>query len=220
VKSNYSIESRTVSTERNNLYPVFLKLDELKALVVGGGNVGLEKVNALLFSSPDANVTIIAPAIKSELKEAIKDHITYVYHERAFDDQDLDEVDIAILATDDKELHKHIKRLARKKGVLCNVADTPELCDFYLGSVVKKGNLKIAISTNGKSPTIAKRLKEIFNHVIPDEIDHVLINMQGIRNKLNGNFAQKVKKLNRISKVLVENDQNEREKKIQRQSPI
>ncbi len=57
--------------KKNNLYPVFLKLDELNALVVGGGNVGLEKVSALLFSSPDANVTVVAPAIKSELKEAI-----------------------------------------------------------------------------------------------------------------------------------------------------
>jgi uncharacterized protein len=216
VKQNISIEEPEVSNKKNNLYPIFLKLDELNALVVGGGNVGLEKVNALLFSSPDANVTIVAPAIKNELKEAIKHHITYTIVERKFEDQDLEGKDIAILASDDKELHKHIKQLARKNGILCNVADTPELCDFYLSSVVKKGNLKIAISTNGKSPTIAKRLKETFNQALPDEIDQVLDNMQSIRNKLNGNFAEKVKKLNRISKVLVESEQVEREKRIRK----
>ncbi|MBO9571973.1 MAG: TSUP family transporter, partial [Chitinophagaceae bacterium] len=78
----------------------------------------------------------------------------------------------------------------------------PELCDFYLGSIVKKGNLKIGISTNGKSPTIAKRLQEIFNEVIPDELDEVLQNMHVIRNKLSGNFTDKVNKLNHITKDL------------------
>lgn len=202
--------------KKNNLYPVFLKLDELNALVVGGGNVGFEKVRALLFSSPDAHVTIVALLIKHELKEAIQHHATYSIHEREFEESDLDGKDIAILATNNKELHYYIKRLAREKGILCNVADTPELCDFYLSSVVKKGNLKIAISTNGKSPTIAKRLKETFNEALPDELDQVLDNMQSIRNKLNGNFAQKVKKLNQISKVLVENKKSDKEKRIRK----
>jgi len=209
------MEKETI-TQKNNLYPVFLKLDELNALVVGGGNVGLEKVNALLFSSPDANVTIVAPAVRNELKDAIRNHTTYTIIEREFEDHDLNGKDIAILATDNKELHQYIKQLARKNGILCNVADTPELCDFYLSSVVKKGNLKIAISTNGKSPTIAKRLKETFNQALPNELDQVLDNMQIIRNNLNGSFAQKVKKLNSISKVLVESDSIKKEKRIQK----
>jgi len=83
-----------------------------------------------------------------------------------------------------------------------NVADKPELCDFYLGSVVKKGNLKIAISTNGKSPTIAKRLKEMFNEVLPDQLDELLQNMHIIRNKLNGSFTDKINKLNTITRDL------------------
>ncbi len=208
------MEKVELNTKKNNLYPIFLKLDELNVLVVGGGHVGLEKVSALLFSAPDANVTIVAPFIKDELKEAIRHHDTYKIIQREFEEQDLTERDIAILATDNRELHRHIKQLARQLGVLCNVADTPELCDFYLGSVVKKGNLKIAISTNGKSPTIAKRLKETFNETLPDELDQVLDNMQSIRNNLNGSFAEKVKKLNHISKALVENKQNDKEKRI------
>jgi len=79
----------------------------------------------------------------------------------------------------------------------------PELCDFYLSSVVKKGNLKIAISTNGKSPTIAKRLKEVINNMIPDEMESVLDNMQTIRKGIDGDFSEKVRQLNDITKILV-----------------
>jgi siroheme synthase-like protein len=85
-----------------------------------------------------------------------------------------------------------------------NVADTPELCDFYLGSIVQKGNLKIAISTNGKSPTIAKRIKEVLNETIPDEINDLLNNMQSIRDKMSVDFAEKVKRLNELTKTLTE----------------
>jgi uncharacterized protein len=209
------METTRVAT-KNNLYPVFLKLDELHTLVVGGGNVGLEKVTALLFSAPDANVTVVAPLIKDELKEAIGKYNSYKIIQREFEEGDLNRKDIVILATDNKELHAYIKKLANEKGILCNVADTPDLCDFYLGSVVKKGNLKIAISTNGKSPTIAKRLKETFNEVLPDELDEVLDNMQSIRKKLNGDFEYKVKKLNSITRILVEKESVEREKKWKR----
>jgi len=84
-----------------------------------------------------------------------------------------------------------------------NVADKPELCDFYMGSIVQKGNLKIGISTNGKSPTVAKRLKELFNDLLPEEIDQLLDNMQAIRSRLQGNFADKVNQLNAITKDFV-----------------
>ena len=74
---------------KNNLYPIFLKLDQLKVLVVGGGNVGMEKVIALLFSSPDAQVTIVAPVIREELIESIRNHTTYKIIQRKFEEQDL-----------------------------------------------------------------------------------------------------------------------------------
>ncbi|MGB8191711.1 MAG: TSUP family transporter, partial [Chitinophagaceae bacterium] len=100
-----------------------------------------------------------------------------------------------------------ISTLAKQHGKLVNVADKPELCDFYLSSIVQKGNLKIAISTNGKSPTLAKRLKEIFNEALPDKLDDVLNNLHIIRNKMNGDFAAKVKKLDRITRVLATGDE-------------
>jgi precorrin-2 dehydrogenase/sirohydrochlorin ferrochelatase len=185
--------------ERNNLFPVFLKLEALDTLIVGGGNVGLEKLNALLKSSPLANVTVVAPVVKDEIKAlaAERKHVRVV--ERAFRVRDLQQIDLVMLATDDPELHHRIRGLARKKRLLINVADTPHLCDFYLGSVVTKGNLKIGISTNGKSPTIAKRIREYLEEALPEDTDSLLKNMRLIRDRMKGDFAQKVKMLNDIT---------------------
>lgn len=200
--------------DKNQLYPVFLKLNELKLLLVGGGNVGLEKLTSILSNSPATDITIVAPLIRDEVKHIIEKYPSCRIVQRSFEEADLENTDLVICATDNKELHKQIKVLANQKGILVNVADTPDLCDFYLGSIVQKGNLKIAISTNGKSPTIAKRLKDTFSEALPDELDEVLDNMQTIRNRLNGNFEYKVKKLNALTKVLAENGEKNRWKKI------
>jgi len=189
---------------RNKLYPIFLKLEQLELLLVGAGNVGLEKLNSLLSNSPDAKITVVAPDVKEEVKELLQNHPACVLLQRSFEESDLKNKDLVILATGDKDLHKKIKVLAEDKKILVNVADTPELCNFYLGSIVQKGNLKIAISTNGKSPTVARRIREFLEDIIPGNIDGLLINLQQIRNKLNGGFAQKVKALNELTKSLVE----------------
>jgi precorrin-2 dehydrogenase / sirohydrochlorin ferrochelatase len=185
--------------ERNTLFPVFLKLEELDTLIVGGGNVGLEKLNALLKSSPGARVTLVAPLIKDEIRQlaASSQYIRLI--ERKFRVRDLQSKDLVLLATDDHNLHSRIRKLARKKKLLVNVADTPALCDFYLGSVVTKGNLKLGISTNGKSPTIAKRIREYLEETIPDNTDDLLKNMQAIRERMKGDFAEKVKMLNDLT---------------------
>ncbi len=194
--------------QKNKLYPIFLKLEELDLLLVGAGNVGLEKLNSLLSNSPEAKITIVAPFIKEEVRSLLQNHPSCHLVQRFFEETDLNNKDLVVLATDDKELHKKIKKLAEEKGILVNVADTPELCDFYLGSIVQKGNLKIAISTNGKSPTVAKRIKEVLNKAMPGELDDVIENLHQVRNKLNGNFEYKVKKLNALTKVLVEETEN------------
>lgn len=185
--------------ERNNLYPVFLKLDQIDTLIVGGGNVGMEKLNALLKSSPQARITLVASSIKEEIRTLAAGKKTIRLIERNFRLRDLHSKDLVILATDDQALHQRIKTLARKRRLLVNVADTPDLCDFYLGSVVSKGNLKIGISTNGKSPTIAKRIREYLEEVIPDDTDALLKNMQAIRERMKGDFASKVKMLNDLT---------------------
>lgn len=208
------METKTV-INKNKLYPVFLKLDELELLLVGAGNVGLEKLNSLLSNSPNVKITIVAPVIKEEVRKLLQNHPSCILIQRSFEESDLENKDLIFLATDNKELHKEIKTIAGEKGILVNVADTPELCDFYLGSIVQKGNLKIAISTNGKSPTAAKRIKEVLNQALPAELDEVIENLHEVRSKLNGDFEYKVKKLNTITKMLVEKGEiNNRWRKI------
>lgn len=192
--------------ESNKLFPVFFKLEELQLLIVGGGNVGLEKLNAVLNNSPAAGIKLVAISITDEIKKLAAEHTNLILEERPFETSDLDGADLVIVAVNDPKTSEVIKKEAKAKGKLVNVADKPQLCDFYLSSVVNKGNLKIAISTNGKSPTAAKRLKEVFTDALPGELDEVIDNLHEIRNKLNGNFAEKVKKLNRITRGLVESD--------------
>ncbi len=187
---------------KNQLYPVFLKLKDLKTLLVGAGNVGLEKLQSLLSNSPVAAITVVATVVKQEVKDLLEKHPSCNIIERKFEYSDLEQKDIVILASDDKDLHKEIREEARKRNLLINVADTPELCDFYLGSIVQKGYVKLAISTNGMSPTISKRLKEVLNDVLPDELDEVIEQLNEIRSSLKGDFTEKVQKLNEITKQL------------------
>jgi len=192
--------------ESNKLFPIFLKLDSINILVVGGGNVALEKMNAIKRADRNAKVQLIGKDILPELIELVSEMPNVNIFNREFENNDIIKHNLVISATDNKLLQIQIKKVCEEKGILCNVADTPDLCDFYLSSVVQKGNLKIAISTNGKSPTLAKRIKEFLEEIIPDEIDDLLLNMNGIRKKLSGNFEEKVKKLNEITKSLVEKE--------------
>jgi len=185
---------------KNELFPVFLKTNQLKILVVGGGNVALEKLNFLLKSSPDSRVTVIAPKIKNEIKDFLSNHYFLELKHREFQAQDIVTYDIIIAATGNKKINQEIYQLAKQFQKIVNVADTPDLCDFYLGGIVTKGNLKIAFSTNGKSPTMAKRFRELFEEIIPDEVDESLENLYEIRSKLKLGFKEKVQQLNTITK--------------------
>ena len=195
----YSINSM----ERNNLFPVFLKLENLETLIVGGGNVGLEKLTAILKNSPSANITLVGRTISQAIRDLAATHTTVRLFERNFKLWDLWDKDLVLLATDSPNLHRTIRDFARSRRLLINVADTPELCDFYLGSVVTRGNLKIGISTNGKSPTISKRMREYLEEALPDDTNQLLDNMHQIRARLTGDFGHRVKVLNDITSAMV-----------------
>lgn len=188
--------------ERNNLYPIFLKLHKLQTLIVGGGNVALEKLTFLLKSSPNANVIMVAPFFKKEVEHIAKQfniQLVNMSYEVSF----LCDKNLVIAATDNLKVNQQIYNDARERNILVNVADTPELCDFYLGGIVTKGHVKIAISTNGKSPTTAKRLRQFFEEVIPDDINTLVENLNSYRKTIKGNFEYKVKKLNEITETLM-----------------
>ncbi len=185
--------------ERNNLFPVFLKLESLETLIVGGGNVGLEKLKAVLTNSPAAKVSLVARTISDSITALAAQYENVKLFERNFKLWDMWNKDLLILATDNRNLHETIRKFARSRRILVNVADTPDLCDFYLGSVVTKGNLKIGVSTNGKSPTISKRIREYLEEALPEETNELLDNMNKIRDQIKGDFNEKVKVLNEVT---------------------
>jgi precorrin-2 dehydrogenase/sirohydrochlorin ferrochelatase len=188
--------------ERNELYPVFLKLHNLSVLIVGGGNVGLEKLSFLLKSSPNANVEVVAPKFLPELEALAQKHSSVQLTNAKFKKKLLKKRHMVIACTDDLKVNKRVYKLSRKRYLICNIADTPDLCDYYLGGIVTKGNVKIAISTNGKSPTTAKRLREFFEEVIPEDINKMVENLNEYRKTLKGNFDEKVQKMNEITQTL------------------
>lgn len=197
----------------NTLYPVFLKLHELQTLIVGGGEVGLEKLSFILKNSPDAKIRLVAKEMRSEIISLAQDYPQVQLYKKAFEEVDLRGVEVLLLATADIELDKQIRKLAKERGILVNVADKPALCDFYLGSIVTKGDLKIAISTNGKSPTLAKRMREYLEASLPEDTQELIDNLGEIRNQLEGDFQQKVQELNEITKSLKAKIKLEKEKK-------
>ena len=189
--------------ERNNLYPVFLKTMNLHILIVGGGNVAEEKLTFLTKSSPDARVTMVSPMFReATLELAMKykvEIITDVYN-----DNYLKGKHIVIATTDVPEVNVQVYEDCRKLDKLVNVADNPPYCDFYMGGIVTKGNVKVAISTNGKSPTTAKRLRQFFEEVIPEDINKMVQNLNDYRKTIKGDFEEKVEKMNEITQKLVE----------------
>ena len=200
--SPYLSDTASEQHGKNHLFPVFLKLEELEVLVVGAGKVGLEKLTAILQNAPSSSVTVVAAEISREVKILAASYPRVKLIERSFEPEDLEEKEIVIVAVNDKTTSNYIRVLSKQKKLLVNVADTPELCDFYLGSIVEKGNLKIAISTNGKSPTIAKRMREQLTELIPDEIEGVIEQMHTIRQDMKGEFADKVRQLDDLTKLL------------------
>ncbi|WP_434035243.1 precorrin-2 dehydrogenase/sirohydrochlorin ferrochelatase family protein [Formosa sp. 4Alg 33] len=189
--------------ERNELYPIFLKVNQLDVLIVGGGNVGLEKLSFLLKSSPNAVVDVISIDFLEELKTLANQHPNVNLIQKAYDISDLENRHFVIGCTDNLDVNLQINKDAKAKHLLVNIADTPDQCDFYLGGVVTKGHVKIAISTNGKSPTTAKRLRQLFEEIIPENITEMVQNLNVYRKTLKGDFQNKVDEMNKITEGLV-----------------
>jgi siroheme synthase-like protein len=196
---------------RNPLFPVFLKLEQLNVLLIGAGPVGLEKLQAIQSNAPMAQIRIVATVVSPAVRNYASHHNNMTVVERPFNEEDLDDAQVVFIAIPDHEESARIRGLAKAKNLLVNAADKPELCDFYLGSIVQKGSLKLAISTNGKSPTAAKRLRETLQESIPDEMEEVLNNLQEIRKSLKGDFSEKVHTLNELTKGLVHTKEKSRE---------
>ncbi len=190
---------------QNKLYPIFLKLSQLNVLIVGGGKVAEEKLRFLLKSSPDANISILSKEFGEEIVTLSKSHGISML-KSSYKKSALKNKNIVIAATNCKAVNKQIYQDARVENILINVVDKPDLCDFYTGGVITKGSVKIAISTNGESPILSKRLRQFFENFLPDDLGELSQNLNQYRQSLKSDFAQKVVALNRLTKKLIVNN--------------
>jgi len=162
-------------------YPIHLDIKNRNCLVVGGGAVGTRKVNTLLECG--AKVTVVSPDPTQELtKLAAEGAITLT--RRAYRSADLDGAFLVIGATDDESLNQKISNDAALNSTLCNIADRPEACNFILPSTIRRGDLVITISTSGKSPALAKQLRQKLETQFGEEYAEFLLLMGAIRKKL------------------------------------
>lgn len=188
----------------NNLFPIFLRTDSLRILIIGGGSVAEEKLHFLFKNSSDAHVTLVAPEITDRIYE-YADRYDISFYQRKYQTADISYGDVIISATDLSALNQEVRNDARAVGKLVNVADKPDLCDFYLGGVVTKGHIKIAISTNGKSPTLAKRLRQLLERELPGELNALAEHLNRVRPLFGTDFKKKVEKLNTLTETLIRN---------------
>jgi precorrin-2 dehydrogenase/sirohydrochlorin ferrochelatase len=162
-------------------YPVNLDIKKRKCLVVGGGRVGTRKVLTLLDCG--ARVTVVSPDAKEKLIE-LANSGAITLEKRQYRETDLDGIFLVIGTTDDEELNHQISIAAEKHNMLCNIADRPKVCNFILPSIVNRGDLTISISTSGKSPALAKKLRMELEEQFGNEYAELLRLMGAIREKL------------------------------------
>ncbi len=139
-----------------DMFPIFLKLDGRRVLVVGAGTVAEGKIRGLLEAR--ASIQVVAPEAVLQVQKWAWEGVVE-WKARAFQPSDLDQVSLVIAATSSSELNAQVLKEAQARRVLCNAVDDPENCDFYYPAVVRRGDLQIAISTNGRSPALAQRLR-------------------------------------------------------------
>jgi precorrin-2 dehydrogenase len=168
------------------LFPMFMKLEGRSCLVVGAGTVGEPKIRSLIVSG--ASVRVIALHATAAVAEwAQTGRITW--EARAFEAADLDDPFLVIAATNSRDVNATIFHEARQRNILCNVVDDPEYCDFYYPAVVRRGDLQLAISTNGHSPALAQRIRRELEIQFGPEYGTWLEELGRIRQQL---FASKI----------------------------
>jgi siroheme synthase-like protein len=172
-----------LSDSRHNpsLFPLFLKLEGKRCLVVGAGPIGLEKVESLLPCGP--SIRVIAPHAVARIQQ-LKATGEIEWLGRLFEPGDVDGYDLIIAATNEREVNRTVFEEASRRSILCNTADDPPLCDFFFGSLVQRGALQIAISTAGESPALAQRLRREIDAQLPADLAPWLANLGQLRREV------------------------------------
>lgn len=184
-----------------NLYHVSLKLRDQQCLVVGGGTVAERKVGSLLESG--ARVTVVSPDLVRELRDRVaKGELLYRPHR--FQPEDLDGMFLVIAATDDDELNAWVAELCRKRGILVNVVDNPEMCTFFVPASIRRGPVCISISTGGASPLLARRICEYLEPRLVPEVGELALILGMLREKMRRRFPEQEQRQKIWEKLLPE----------------
>jgi precorrin-2 dehydrogenase/sirohydrochlorin ferrochelatase len=162
-------------------FPMFMDMNHLKVLVVGGGYIATEKLEKLVDFTKE--ITVIALRVEEELQSLI-DTYNLTLHKRAYEAGDIEGFDMVIVATDTVDLHKAIYEESKGSRILVNSVDNTEYCDFIFPSYVRKDALTIAFSTGGASPAFAKQIRQHFEKIIPDSVGAFLQKMKDLRSTM------------------------------------
>jgi precorrin-2 dehydrogenase/sirohydrochlorin ferrochelatase len=167
-------------------YPAFIDLENRPVLVVGGGAVAERKVETLLETG--AVVTVVSPEITKQLQDyAHSKRITI--RQRTFIPSDIDGVSLVISATDDPATQSEVASIAASKNILVNTVDKPELCSFIVPAILRRGDITVAISTSGKSPSLAAELRTRLDRVLTEEFARTATVLGAVRQEVHQNFA-------------------------------
>jgi precorrin-2 dehydrogenase/sirohydrochlorin ferrochelatase len=167
-------------------YPLFLELQGRRVLVVGGGAVAERKVESLLAAG--ASVTVVAPDVTEVLKK-LAAAAAIQLQQRKFTAGDLEGMALVISATNDPTAQDAIASAARARGILINTVDQPELCDFIVPAIVRKGDVVLALSTSGRSPALAAALRARLEGVITDDVARAADILGKVRHEVHSRFA-------------------------------
>ena len=187
------------------LYPAYLNLKNRKCLVVGGGTVAERKGRTLIDYG--ANVTVISPGVTSGLEKLVKMG-QVVFIKRDYQQGDLDGFFIVVAATSDPDVNREIFKEAEESGVLINSVDDPDNCNFFVPSSIRRGDFQVSISTSGKAPYFAKKLRKFLENIFYKDLDQDLEKLSRIRSKIieesGDDVGLKEKKFEQILKPEIE----------------
>ncbi len=181
-------------------YPAYIDLTDRRCLVVGGGPVATEKTEKLLAS--DARIRLVTPTVTPELRALVASGAIDEFHERTYRTGDLDDCFLVIAATDDGAANRHVWNDAESRRMLANVVDVPELCNFIVPSIMRHGELAVAVSTGGASPVVARRVRQEIERAIGPEWGDLVDMLRATREQLKERYLDMPSRAEAVERLL------------------
>ncbi|KAH9814760.1 putative NAD(P)-binding-domain-containing protein [Melampsora americana] len=180
---------------------IALQLTDRPVTLIGGGNVAASRLVYLIQAQ--ARITLIAPrtGLSKEVSKAIDEGKIWKYHNRTYsnDQDDLKDAFVVLTAVDDESVGREVAKICRARSILVNVADVPPQCDFYFGSIIRRGPVQIMISTNGKAPRLASQLRKTMEKNLPSNLEKAIANVDTIRSRLRERVSSQDRSSDRMS---------------------